>query len=226
MRFFTVPDARQARKSVFVATGFIGFFYLIVAVLGLAAIVIVGQDPAFYESGIVGGKLIGGGNMPVMHLAKAVGGDLLLGFISAVAFATILAVVSGLTMAGTSAISHDLYVMVIKKGRADARDERRVSRIASVGIGIVAVALGILFKDQNIAFLVALTFGVAASVNVSDPRALDVLERAHHSRRIDRRRRRPGERGRPGDSLARCVGQGTGQSRGDFPRMTIRQSSR
>jgi cation/acetate symporter len=165
MRFFTVPDARQARKSVFVATGFIGFFYLIVAVLGLAAIVIVGQDPAFYESGILGGKLIGGGNMPVMHLAKAVGGDLLLGFISAVAFATILAVVSGLTMAGTSAISHDLYVMVIRKGRAEARDERRVSRIASVGIGIVAVVLGILFKDQNIAFLVALTFGVAASVN-------------------------------------------------------------
>ncbi|MBV6822046.1 cation/acetate symporter ActP [Pseudomonas sp. PD9R] len=165
MRFFTVPDAKQARKSVFVATGFIGFFYLIVAVLGLAAIVIVGQDPAFYESGILGGKLIGGGNMPVMHLAKAVGGDLLLGFISAVAFATILAVVSGLTMAGTSAISHDLYVMVVRKGRADAKDERRVSRIASVGIGIVAVVLGILFKDQNIAFLVALTFGVAASVN-------------------------------------------------------------
>jgi cation/acetate symporter len=165
MRFFTVPDAKQARKSVFVATGFIGFFYLIVAVLGLAAIVIVGQDPAFYEGGNLAGKLIGGGNMPVMHLAKAVGGDLLLGFISAVAFATILAVVSGLTMAGTSAISHDLYVMLIKKGRADAKDERRVSRIASVGIGIVAVVLGILFKDQNIAFLVALTFGVAASVN-------------------------------------------------------------
>ncbi|WP_448089915.1 cation acetate symporter [Pseudomonas azerbaijanoccidentalis] len=165
MRFFTVPDAKQARKSVFVATGFIGFFYLIVAVLGLAAIVIVGQDPAFYEGGNLAGKLIGGGNMPVMHLAKAVGGDLLLGFISAVAFATILAVVSGLTMAGTSAISHDLYVMVVRKGKADARDERRVSRIASVSIGIVAVVLGILFKDQNIAFLVALTFGVAASVN-------------------------------------------------------------
>jgi cation/acetate symporter len=165
MRFFTVPDAKQARKSVFVATGFIGFFYLIVAILGLAAIVIVGQDPAFYESGVVGGKLIGGSNMPVMHLAKAVGGDLLLGFISAVAFATILAVVSGLTMAGTSAISHDLYVMVLRKNRANAKEERRVSRIASVGIGIVAVVLGILFKDQNIAFLVALTFGVAASVN-------------------------------------------------------------
>nr|WP_256737067.1 cation/acetate symporter ActP [Pseudomonas gingeri] len=165
MRFFTVPDAKEARKSVFVATGFIGFFYVIVALLGLSAIVIVGQAPAFFENGNLAGKLIGGGNMPVMHLAKAVGGDLLLGFISAVAFATILAVVSGLTMAGTSAISHDLYVMVFKNNRADAADERRVSRIASVCIGIVAVVLGIVFKDQNIAFLVALTFGVAASVN-------------------------------------------------------------
>jgi cation/acetate symporter len=165
MRFFTVPDARQARKSVFVATGFIGFFYLVIAVLGLSAIVIVGRDPAFYEAGKLGGKLIGGGNMPVMHLAKAVGGDLFLGFLSAVAFATILAVVAGLTMAGTSAISHDLYAHVIKKDRADPADERRVSRIASVCIGVLAVALGILFKEQNVAFLVALTFGVAASVN-------------------------------------------------------------
>jgi cation/acetate symporter len=165
MRFFTVPDAKQARKSVFVATGFIGLFFLVVAVLGMAAIVIVGQDPAFYEGGQLGGKLIGGGNMPVMHLAKALGGDLFLGFLSAVAFATILAVVAGLTMAGTSAISHDLYAMVIKKNQVDPAKERRVSKIASVCIGAVAVALGILFKDQNIAFLVALTFGVAASVN-------------------------------------------------------------
>ena len=165
MRFFTVPDAKQARKSVFVATGFIGFFFMVVAVLGMAAIVIVGQDPAFYEAGKLGGKLIGGSNMPVMHLAKAVGGDLFLGFLSAVAFATILAVVAGLTMAGTSAISHDLYVMVYKKGQANPGDERRVSKIASVCIGALAVVLGILFKDQNIAFLVALTFGVAASVN-------------------------------------------------------------
>lgn len=165
MRFFTVPDAKQARKSVFVATGFIGFFYLIVAVLGLAAIVIVGRDPVFHEAGVLGGKLIGGSNMPVMHLAKAVGGDFLLGFISAVAFATILAVVAGLTMAGTSAIAHDLYLKVIKKGVVSGGAERKVSRIASVGIGIIAVILGMLFKDQNIAFLVALTFGVAASVN-------------------------------------------------------------
>lgn len=165
MRFFTVPDAKQARKSVFVATGFIGFFFLIVGVLGMAAIVIVGQDPSFYEGGQLGGTLIGGGNMPVMHLAKALGGDLFLGFLSAVAFATILAVVAGLTMAGTSAISHDLYAMVIKKNQGDPTKERRVSKIASVCLGVLAVVLGILFKDQNIAFLVALTFGVAASVN-------------------------------------------------------------
>ena len=165
MRFFTVPDAKQARKSVFVATGFIGFFFLIVSVLGMAAIAIVGRDPAFYEGGVLGGKLIGGGNMPVMHLAKALGGNLFFGFLSAVAFATILAVVSGLTMAGTSAISHDLYAVVLKKNRADPVDERRISKIASVCIGVVAVVLGILFKEQNIAFLVALTFGVAASVN-------------------------------------------------------------
>jgi cation/acetate symporter len=165
MRFFTVPDAKEARKSVFVATGFIGFFFLVIMVLGMAAIVIVGRNPAYYVDGHIGGKLIGGSNMPVMHLAQALGGNLLLGFLSAVAFATILAVVSGLTMAGTAAISHDLYVMVIKKNRANPADERRVSKIATVGFGVVAVLLGILFKDQNIAFLVALTFGVAASVN-------------------------------------------------------------
>lgn len=165
MRFFTVPDAKAARKSVFVATGFIGYFFLIVMVLGTAAIVIVGRNPAFYEGGVLGGKLIGGGNMPVMHLAKAMGGDLVLGFLSAVAFATILAVVAGLTMAGTSAISHDLYAMVIKRNRADHAKEKRVSRIASVAIACVAILLGIVFKDQNVAFLVALTFSVAASVN-------------------------------------------------------------
>ena len=165
MRFFTVPNAKEARKSVFYATGFIGFFFLVVAVLGISAVVIVGQDPQFFEGGKVGGKIIGGGNMPVMHLAKAVGGDIFLGFLSAVAFATILAVVSGLALAGASAISHDIYARVIKKGQAGAIEEMRMSKIASVGIGIVAILMGILFKDQNIAFLVALTFGVAASVN-------------------------------------------------------------
>ena len=165
MRFFTVPNAKEARKSVFYATGFIGFFFLVVIILGISAITIVGTNPAFFEGGEVGGKLIGGGNMPVMHLAKAVGGDVFLGFLSAVAFATILAVVSGLALAGASAIAHDLYARVIKKGTATGEQEMRVTKIASVGIGLTAIGLGILFKDQNIAFLVALTFGVAASVN-------------------------------------------------------------
>ncbi len=134
-------------------------------VLGVSAIVLVGNDPQFFEKGVIGGKLIGGGNMPVMHLAKAVGGDVFLGFMSAVAFATILAVVSGLALAGASAISHDLYARVIKKGTATGAQEMRVTKYATVAIGLVAIVLGILFKDQNVAFLVALTFGVAASVN-------------------------------------------------------------
>ncbi|MBX3668821.1 MAG: cation acetate symporter [Rhodocyclaceae bacterium] len=165
MRFFTVPNAKEARKSVFYATGFIGLFFLVTIILGAGAITIVGTNPAFFEGGNVGGKLIGGGNMPVMHLAKAVGGDIFLGFLSAVAFATILAVVSGLALAGASAISHDLYARVIKKGQAKPADELRVTRIASVGLGITAIGLGIAFKDQNVLFLVALAFGVASSVN-------------------------------------------------------------
>jgi len=165
MRFFTVPNAKEARKSVFYATGFIGLFFLVTIVLGAAAISIVGTNPAYFEGGIVGGKIIGGGNMPVMHLAKAVGGDIFLGFLSAVAFATILAVVSGLALAGASAISHDLYARVIKKGTATSEQEMKVTRFASVGLGITAILLGIAFKDQNVLFLVALAFGVASSVN-------------------------------------------------------------
>jgi cation/acetate symporter len=165
MRFFTVTDAKAARKSVFYATGFIGFFFLVVGVLGFAAIVIVGTDSRFFEGGNVGGKLLGGGNMVVMHLARAVGGDLFLGFLSAVAFATILAVVSGLALAGASAISHDLYQSVMRKGRADERTELRVSRIAALVLGVLAIVLGILFEKQNLAFMVGLAFGVAASSN-------------------------------------------------------------
>ena len=165
MRFFTVPNAKEARKSVFYATGFIGFFFLVVMVLGFAAIVIVGQDPQFFVDGQLDGALIGGGNMVAMHLAKAVGGNLFLGFLSAVAFATILAVVSGLALAGASAISHDLYATVLKKGTATEQQEMRVTRFATVGLGIVAILLGILFEGQNVAFLVGLTFGIAASTN-------------------------------------------------------------
>jgi cation/acetate symporter len=165
MRFFTVPNAKEARKSVFYATGFIGLFFMVTMVLGAGAIYIVGTNPAFFEGGQLGGKVIGGGNMPVMHLAKAVGGDVFLGFLSAVAFATILAVVSGLALAGASAISHDLYARVIKKGTATSQQEMKVTRFASVGLGITAILLGIAFKDQNVLFLVALAFGVASSVN-------------------------------------------------------------
>ncbi len=165
MRFFTVPNAKEARKSVFVASGCIGYFFMVVCALGLMAIVIVGTNPDFYEGGKVGGKLIGGGNMPVMHLAKAVGGNLFLGFMSAVAFATILAVVSGLALAGASSIAHDIYARVIRKGTASEAEEMRVSKLATIALGVVAVLLGILFEKQNIAFLVGLTFGIAASAN-------------------------------------------------------------
>ena len=165
MRFFTVPDAKEARKSVFFATGFIGFFFLVVVLLGMLSVVIVGTDPAFFEGGQVGGKVIGGGNMVVMHLAKAVGGNVFLGFLSAVAFATILAVVSGLALAGASAISHDVYANVICQGKPKAGSELRVSKIASIFIGIAAIGLGIMFEKQNIAFMVGLTFGIAASAN-------------------------------------------------------------
>jgi cation/acetate symporter len=165
MRFFTVSNAKEARKSVLFASGFVGFFFNVIFLMGLAAILIVGQDGAFFDGGKVGGKLLGGGNMVAMHLAKAVGGNLLLGFLAAVAFATILAVVSGLALAGASAISHDLYARVLKKGKASEASEMKVSRIATICLGIVAIALGILFEKQNIAFMVGLAFGVAAAAN-------------------------------------------------------------
>ncbi len=162
MRFFTVTDAKEARKSVVYSTGFIGYFFLVVGILGLSAIVIVGTNPEYLTAE---GAVIGGNNMAVMHLAKAVGGDIFLGFISAVAFATILAVVSGLALAGASAVSHDLYASVIKKGKADEKTEIRVSKIATLAMGVIAVVLGILFEKQNIAFMVGLAFAIAASAN-------------------------------------------------------------
>ena len=165
MRFFTVPNAKEARKSVFVASGLIGAFFLVVCILGIAAISIVGANPQYFEGGQIGGKLIGGNNMPIMHLAQAMGGDMLLGFMSAVAFATILAVVSGLALAGASSIAHDLYARVIRKGEATEAEEMRVSKLSSLFLGVVGVVLGILFEKQNVAFLVGLTFGIAASAN-------------------------------------------------------------
>lgn len=162
MRFFTVSNAKQARRSVFFATGFIGYFYILTFVIGFGAIVLLSNNPEFFDGN---GLLLGGNNMAAIHLSKAVGGDFFLGFISAVAFATILAVVSGLTLAGASAISHDLYASVIKKGNSSAKQEIRVSKIATVILGSVAIFLGILFEDQNIAFMVGLAFAIAASAN-------------------------------------------------------------
>ena len=163
MRFFTVGNAKEARKSVVYATGFIGYFYLIIAVIGLGAIVFLNspEGAAYFENG----KFVGGGNMAAIHLSHMVGGDIFLGFISAVAFATILAVVSGLTLAGASSISHDIYAIVIKKGFATEADEIKVSKRSVVIIGIVGVILGIAFENQNIAFMVGLAFAIAASAN-------------------------------------------------------------
>ncbi|CAO3441615.1 Acetate permease ActP (cation/acetate symporter) [Azospirillum argentinense] len=178
MRFFTVSDAKEARKSVFYATGFIGYFYILTFIIGFGAIVLLlapdatGAYPFLDAAKLAaaGGKpnpamIIGGSNMAAIHTAHAVGGDLFFGFISAVAFATILAVVAGLTLAGASAVSHDLYASVIAKGRASEHDEIRVSKITTVVIGIVSIFLGIAFENQNVAFMVGLAFVIAASAN-------------------------------------------------------------
>ena len=162
MRFFTVKDANQARSSVFFATSFIGYFYILTFVIGFGAIVMLTNNPSFLD-GV--GNILGGNNMAAVHLSKAVGGDVFLGFISAVAFATILAVVSGLTLAGASAISHDLYASLFCHGKVQEKKEVMVSRISTIMLGVVAILLGITFEKQNVAYMVGLAFAIAASVN-------------------------------------------------------------
>ncbi|WP_374369419.1 cation acetate symporter [Piscinibacter sp.] len=162
MRFFTVPSAKEARKSVMWATGWIGYFYLLTFIIGFGAITFVLTNPQFLDAK---GGLLGGGNMAAIHLANAVGGNVFLGFISAVAFATILAVVAGLTLSGASAVSHDIYATVLKGGKADSAAELRVSKATTIALGIIAVVLGIAFEKQNIAFMVSLAFAIAASAN-------------------------------------------------------------
>lgn len=169
MRFFTVKDAKEARKSVVVATGFIGYFYLLTFIIGFGAILFVSNNPQFIDVAkmAVTGKLelVGGNNMAAVHLSDALGGDLFMGFISAVAFATILAVVAGLTLSGASAISHDLYANVFKKGQTTPESELRMSKIATLVLAIFAMILGILFEKQNVAFMVGLAFAVACCAN-------------------------------------------------------------
>jgi cation/acetate symporter len=157
MRFYTVPDARAARKSVLYATGFIGYFYIIIPIVGFGASVLVGRE-------VISG-IDKGGNMAAPLLAEALGGTFFLGFIAAVAFATILAVVAGLTLAGASALSHDIYVNVVKHGQATESEQVRVAKASTVVFGILAVLLGVLFKGQNVAFMVGLAFAVACSAN-------------------------------------------------------------
>nr|MBA4768933.1 cation acetate symporter [Sphingobium sp.] len=162
MRFFTVPDAKEARKSVLWATGWIGYFYILTFIIGFGAIVLVGTEGSYLDGD---GGLRGGGNMAAIHLAHAIGGNAFLGFISAVAFATILAVVAGLTLSAASAVSHDLYATVFKRGEASSADELRVSRLTTLALGALAVLLGLVFEKQNVAFMVSLAFALAASGN-------------------------------------------------------------
>lgn len=157
MRFYTVPDAAAARKSVFYATGLIGFFYLMTFVLGFGAMVLVGPEAIR--------AVDAGGNMAAPLLAETLGGTPFLGFIAAVAFATILAVVAGLTLSGAAALSHDLWVNVARHGHASPHEQLRVARLATIVLGVVAVALGITFKGQNVAYMVSLAFAIAASAN-------------------------------------------------------------
>lgn len=162
MRFFTVPDARQARRSVAYAIGFIGYFQSLIFIIGLGAIVYVSKNPEFLTAD---GGLIGGVNMSAVHLSKVIGGDLFLGFISAVAFATILAVVSGLTLSAAAAVSHDIYANVICNGDSDRDTELRVSRITTVVIGLMTMAIAILLEGENVAVLALIALAIAASVN-------------------------------------------------------------
>ncbi len=170
MRFFTVPDAQEARKSVFVATGLIGYFYLLIFIIGMGSIILLTKDePKFFTQVVKEGKtvyeMVGGTNMAAIHLADALGGNLFLGFISAVAFATILAVVAGLVLSGASAVSHDIYASVIRKGQASQEEEIKVSRMATLALGVLSIIFGVMFEKQNVAFMVGLAFSLAASAN-------------------------------------------------------------
>jgi cation/acetate symporter len=142
---------------VLYATGFIGYFYLVIPIVGFGAAALVGRE--------VIRSVDAGGNMAAPLVAELLGGTAFLGFIAAVAFATILAVVAGLTLAGASALSHDIFVHVIRKGQASEWEQVRVARLATVVFGTLAVVLGIAFRGQNVAFMVGLAFAIACSAN-------------------------------------------------------------
>ena len=170
MRFFTVSSAQEARKSVIWASSFIGYFYVLTFIIGFGANAMMVRNPELFNVGPDGSfnmltDLIGGTNMAAVHLSNAVGGSFLLGFLAAVTFATIVAVVAGLALAGAAAIAHDLYANVIARGRATEQQEMRISKISTLALGVLSILLGIVFENQNVAFMVGLAFAIAASAN-------------------------------------------------------------
>ena len=162
IRFFTVKNSKDARNSVAYATLVMGFFYLLILMIGFGSVAIIWENPEYYNTA---GELIGGENMVALHMSKYLGGDFLLGFMSAVTFATILAVVVGLTLTGAVSVAHDIYATVIHDGKISPEKELKVSRITSFVIGVGALLLGIAFENQNIAVVVGIALALAASIN-------------------------------------------------------------
>ncbi|NVJ69806.1 MAG: cation/acetate symporter ActP [Alphaproteobacteria bacterium] len=162
MRFFTVKDASDARQSVFYATSIMGYFYILILIIGLGAVFLLATDTSIFDEN---GSLIGGANMVAIHLSRIAGGDLMFGFMAAVCFATILAVVAGLTLSGAATIAHDLYSQVFSDGRLDDKSEVKVTRTATLAIGVLAILLGLAFEGENVAVTAALALAIGASVN-------------------------------------------------------------
>nr|WP_253075359.1 hypothetical protein [Bradyrhizobium sp. 35] len=157
MRVYTVRDSKAARLSILYATGLIGFFHLMVFIIGFGAMVLVGPEAVM--------KAGGGGNMAAPLLALTVGGDAFFGFICAVAFATMLAVVAGLTLSGVATLCHDVWTNVVRHGTASEAEQLKVARIATVAISVLAIVLGITFEGQNVAFMAGLAFSIACAAN-------------------------------------------------------------
>ena len=206
MRFYTVPDPAQARKSAFYATGLIAFFYLLTFILGFGAMALVGTEGhrRRYDKAY---------NMAAPLLAGVLGGEPMLGFIAAVAFATILAVVAGLTLSGASALSHDLWVNVVRGGEAPEKEQLTVARYASLFFGALAVVLGLLFENTNVAYMVGLAFAIAASANFPALVPVDLLAAVHHGRRGGEHVGRCPERDHAHRAVARGVARRAGQGR-------------
>ncbi|WP_294732761.1 cation/acetate symporter ActP [uncultured Pseudomonas sp.] len=162
MRFFTVGNVKAARQSILYATGLVGIGYALIVIIGFGTIALVAGNPDYHDAS---GGILGGVNMVAIHLAHHVGGQVFLGFMCAVSFSTILAVVAGLTLAGSSAVSHDLYAHALRRGTANDREEMLVSRVTTIVLGVLSILLAIAFEKQNIAFIVSLTFSIAASSN-------------------------------------------------------------